>query len=102
LYFHFTDINRDISSTTYPKYHFLKYKNKDDITSVGKKILNHPRFTLIEKQFYENVINVPIVEYTNIDDFVFLSIEEVLYKKDELFSKKSEAISKKIEPVKKK
>jgi hypothetical protein len=46
---------------------------------IEKRILNHPKFQKLEKQFYDDLFSKAIVPYNNPNDFVFLSKSELLY-----------------------
>lgn len=74
----FTDPGTFYNSTNV-EYHYKSNKLKGS-TIIESKILNSNEFLNIEKKFYENMIGFPIISYNKINDIVFLSPKELMYK----------------------
>jgi small GTP-binding protein len=70
----FDDYNINIKQT----YHFKENKLKGN-NIIEQKILNYPEFIKIEKRFYEKFIGNLIISYDKPENFIFLSIDEILY-----------------------
>lgn len=66
-------------NSTNIEYHYKNNKLKGN-TIIESKILNSNEFLNIEEKFYENMIGFPIISHKKINDIVFLSPQELMYK----------------------
>jgi GTPase Era involved in 16S rRNA processing len=63
-------------------YHFKENKLKGS-NWTEQKILNHPEYKKIEKEFYNKFLGNIIIPYVKEEDIVFVSLDEILYTSNE-------------------
>ena len=70
----FNDYNKSIKQT----YHFKETMIKGN-NWMEQKIINHPEYEKIQKEYYEKFLGNILLPYKKAEDVVFVSIDEIIY-----------------------